>query len=180
MTLYELNKQFEAGVSLFYAASLGSIRSAVLGLLNKELVSITESVDNGRSKKTYSITQAGQAAFFGWMLEPITARDLETVALSKLFLLGLLGPAERTVVLESIITRIAADEQQLAQTAVELDAMQLPPEYQEIFRYQRLTLDFGLQAHRNGRKFFDEALRQEALRQEALHRELLRQEVDGA
>ena len=52
MTLYELNKQFEAGVSLFYAASLGSIRSAVLGLLDKELVSITESVDNGRQVVT--------------------------------------------------------------------------------------------------------------------------------
>ncbi|MEQ1736432.1 MAG: PadR family transcriptional regulator [Rhodoglobus sp.] len=158
-TLYGLNKQFEAGVSLFYSASLGSIRSALLALLSKKQVTVKDSVENGRNKKTYSITQSGQAAFAEWMLAPITSGDLETVALAKLFMLGLLPPEERRVVLEGIIARIHADEQGLEHAAGELDSMRLPPEYREIFRFQRLTLDYGLQSHRNGRTFFEEALR---------------------
>jgi DNA-binding PadR family transcriptional regulator len=161
MTVYELNKQFEAGISLFYSASLGSIRTAVLSLLAKGLVTVDETVDNGRSKKTYSITAEGRAAFSEWMLQPITASDLETAALAKLYFLGLMGKKERITVLEAILARIAADEQQLEHTAVQLDSMQLPPEYTEIFRYQRNTLDYGLQAHRGGREFFESLLRSE-------------------
>jgi DNA-binding PadR family transcriptional regulator len=83
-TLYALNKEFERGISLFYSASLGSIRSALTVLLDKGHVTVTGSVENGRSKKTYEITEAGQAAFIGWMLAPIESGDLETIALAKL------------------------------------------------------------------------------------------------
>ena len=161
MTVYELNKQFEAGISLFYSASLGSIRTAVLSLLAKGLVSVDESVDSGRTKKTYSITEEGRAAFSEWMPAPITVNDVETAALSKLFFLGLIGKSERIAVLDGILARVAADEKQLEATAIQLDSMQLPPEYREIFSYQRQTLNYGLQSHRGGREFFESVLRSE-------------------
>ena len=164
MTLYGLNKQFGAGVSLFYSASLGSIRSALLTLLRTELVTVAASVENGRNKRTYSITPTGRTAFAQWMLAPITSGDLETTALAKLYLLGLVTVDERQVVLEDIVARIGADEHALERTAVELDTIELPARYHEIFRFQRLALDYGLQAHRNGRTFFEEALRRERAR----------------
>lgn len=160
MTLYALNKQFEAGISLFYSASLGSIRTAVLGLLDKGLVTVADSVENGRSKKTYSITDDGRAAFEKWMLAPLDHGDLETTALAKTFFLGLLPVDGRRAVLEAILARTTADEEALHTTARELDAMELPEQYREIFRFQRLTLDYGLQAHANGLAFFERALRE--------------------
>ncbi|MGB3909391.1 MAG: PadR family transcriptional regulator [Pseudolysinimonas sp.] len=157
-TLYTLNKQFEQGISLFYSASFGSIRSALTVLLDKRLVTVAESVENGRSKKTYSITDAGRAAFTEWMLAPIAGGNLETVALSKLYLLGLLPAEARSGILNDIADRIAHDERQLEQLAGMLDTMELPPEYREIFRYQRLTLDYGLMSHRAAREFFAQVM----------------------
>lgn len=153
-TLYTLNKQFEQGISLFYSASLGSIRTAVTVLLEKGLVTVTESVENGRNKKTYALTDAGQAAFIEWMLAPITTANLETTALSKLYLLGLMPEDARAGILANITARIAADEAQLAELAGTLDTMELPEDYREIFHYHRLTLEYGLMSHRAGREFF--------------------------
>lgn len=153
-TLYALNKQFEQGISLFYSASLGSIRSALTVLHDKRLVTATESVENGRSKKTYAITDAGRAAFSEWMLAPITTGNLETIALSKLYLLGLLPEDARAGILADITDRITRDEAQLAELVAALDTMELPQAYREIFRYQRLTLDYGLMSHRAAREFF--------------------------
>ncbi len=153
-TLYALNKQFEQGISLFYSASLGSIRSALTVLHDKGLVTATESVENGRSKKTYAITDAGRAAFSEWMLAPIATGNLETIALSKLYLLGLLPEDARAGILADITDRITRDEAQLAELAAALDTMELPQAYREIFRYQRLTLDYGLMSHRAAREFF--------------------------
>lgn len=153
-TLYALNKQFEQGISLFYSASLGSIRSALTVLHDKGLVTATESVENGRSKKTYAITDAGRAAFSEWMLAPIATGNLETIALSKLYLLGLLPEDARHGILADITDRITRDEAQLAELAAALDTMELPQAYREIFRYQRLTLDYGLMSHRAAREFF--------------------------
>lgn len=153
-TLYALNKLFEQGISLFYSASLGSIRSALTVLLDRGHVTVTESVDNGRSKKTYIITDAGLAAFNEWMLAPITSGNLETIALSKLYLLGLLPVDARASILEDITARTARDLAQLEQLAGMLDSLEIPAEYREIFRYQRLTLDYGLMSHRAGRDFF--------------------------
>ena len=153
-TLYALNKQFEQGISLFYSASLGSIRSALTVLHDKGLITATESVENGRSKKTYAITDAGRAAFSEWMLAPIATGNLETIALSKLYLLGLLPEDARAGILADITDRITRDEAQLAELAAALDTMELPQAYREIFRYQRLTLDYGLMSHRAAREFF--------------------------
>ena len=153
-TLYTLNKQFEQGISLFYSASLGSIRTALTVLLGKGHVTITESVENGRNKKTYALTDAGQAAFIEWMLAPITTANLETTALSKLYLLGLMPEDARAGILANITARIAADEAQLTELAAMLDTMELPEQYREIFHYQRLTLEYGLMTHRAAHDFF--------------------------
>ena len=155
-TLYSLSKQFEQGVSLFYSASLGSLRAAVAVLLERGLVTVAGSVENGRNKKTYSITDAGRTAFTEWMTAPITGGDLETIALSKVYFLGMLtDPVSRATVLAGIVDRIRADQRQLVSLAGHLDAVDIPQEDAEIFKYQRITLDYGLLTHRTAREFFE-------------------------
>jgi DNA-binding PadR family transcriptional regulator len=155
-TLYSLKKHFESAISLFYSASLGSIGTALSTLLDRGLVAVADSVERGRSKKTYSITPQGQAAFLEWMIEPITQRDVETVALSKVFFLGLLTQGERSRVLDQIRQRQAADEAVLLGVAQQLDSMAVPAEFRDVFHFQRQVLEYGLGSHAFARGFFAE------------------------
>jgi len=155
-TLYALRKHFENAISLFYSASLGSIGTALSSLHDRGLVEVLGAVEGGRRKKTYSITAAGTAAFRAWMREPITQRDVETVALSRLFFLGLLEPDERSQALARIRERIAADEAVLVGVSAQLDAITVPAEAAETFYFQRQVLEYGLRSHAMARQFFDQ------------------------
>lgn len=150
-TLYSLRKHFESTISLFYSASLGSLGSALSALLARGYVEVRDSVERGRTKKTYTITPDGRAAFVSWMLEPIAQRDFETVALSRLFFLGLLDDGDRAVVLARIRERQAADEAVLHEVARHLDSLDIPG---DVFHYQRQVLEYGLRSHAVARTFF--------------------------
>lgn len=143
-TLYELGKTFERGVSLFYSASLGSIRAALARLLDRGFVSVREHTENGRNKKTYSITPTGRAEFERWMREPIRGSDLEVAAMSRIFFLGLLPRARRTPVLDGIVGELRRELAALEALAAELDGMELPTPMTEIFSPQRATLDYAV------------------------------------
>lgn len=158
-TLYSLNKQFEQGISLFYRASYGSLQSALKSLLAKGHVTFVEGIEGGRNKKTYSITDAGRAAFDDWMHAPVVGGDLEVAALSRLFLLGLIeDEADRRAVLDGIVAEIERELAGLDEFAAALDAQAatIPDAYRDVFRYQRATLDYGLMAHRAGLTWFRE------------------------
>jgi DNA-binding PadR family transcriptional regulator len=146
-TLYSLKKNFEAGISLFYSASVGSIKRALDVLLNQNLVRVANEDGGPRRKKTYAITDAGRAEFQQWMRSPLTASDAETTALARTFFLGLVKPADQTAALAAIIARMEEDLQRLSTFAQHLDALEVPPEVQPIFIHQRATLDYGIGAH---------------------------------
>ena len=154
-TIYALNKQFERTISLFYRASLGSLRSALTGLLERGEVEFEESVENGRAKKVYRATPAGEAAFFAWLTGPLVGSDLETAALSKLFFLGLLPDVSaRRAVLDDISSRMESDTVALEVYDAELSQVEVPTDFADVFRFQRATLAYGVGAHRFGRDFF--------------------------
>lgn len=153
-TLYSLSKHFEQSISLFYSASLGSLGSALSSLSARGLIDSVETVERGRGKKTYSITDAGRAAFIEWMLAPVTQNDVEKIALAKLFFLGLLPESDRHTVLSLITTRVERDEAQLRALSAHLDSLTVPAEARAIFHYQKQVLAYGLQAHRLSLDFF--------------------------
>jgi DNA-binding PadR family transcriptional regulator len=154
-TLYALNKQFEQGISLFYRASYGSLQSALRSLLATGRITFVEGIEGGRNKKTYSITESGRAAFHEWMRSPIGGGDVEVAALSKLFFLGLIDDAqERASVLDDLESASERELSELEGLAAQLDAMDVPREYERVFRYQRATLDYGLMAARAARERF--------------------------
>ena len=156
-TLYSLNKQFEQGPSLFYRASFGSLQSALKGLHAAGNVRMHEQTEGGRHKKVYEITDAGAATFHAWIRSPIVGGDLETAALSRLFLLGLVeDPAERRAVIDGVIAEIERELAGLEEFAVALDAQAaaIPDVYRDVFRFQRATLDYGVVAHRASLDWF--------------------------
>ncbi|WP_394554489.1 PadR family transcriptional regulator [Agromyces sp. MMS24-JH15] len=155
-TLYSLNKQFQQGPSLFYRASFGSLQSALKALLAAGSVDVHERVEGGRAKKAYEITDAGSVAFHAWIRSPLGG-DLETAALSRLFLLGLVEDRdERRGIVEGIVGEIGRELAELEAFARVLDEQEptIPPAYREVFRYQRATLDYGVVAHRSALEWF--------------------------
>lgn len=153
-TLYGLNQHFAMGVSLFYRSSLGSLSGALARLLSDGAVTVEEGVRQGRRTKTYTITESGEAAFFAWLRSPLSESNLETAALSRLYFLGHLAPAEREPVLRGIVARIEADAAVLDGVAEQADASTVPPEWADIARYRLAALEYGRMTHRVAQAFF--------------------------
>lgn len=155
-TLYALRKHFESTISLFYSASLGSLGTALATLHDRGLVEVAASVEHGRRKKTYTITAAGRQAFVEWMRAPVVQRDFETVALSKVFFLGLLDESDRAESIARLSERQAADEAVLHGVAEQLESLSVPAHAAEVFYYQKQVLEYGLRTHVVARTFFAE------------------------
>ena len=155
LTLYELNRAFKQGISIFYSASYGSLQIAVKNLLKKGMIVFEEKVEKGRNKKVYSITENGIEAFYQWMLDEIPANKLEVTALSKVFFLGLIPNAEqkKQIVLE-ILSKIQLVQDELSKMNEEISRIEIPESYRGILKYQLKTLDYGIKAHYFGREWF--------------------------
>jgi DNA-binding PadR family transcriptional regulator len=143
MTVYEINKALERGVSLFYSASFGSINAAIGRLLKKSWISGEEKVENGRNKKIFNLTLAGQEAFQDWLSADIEAEKVKDPGLTRLYFLGLAPGDERIRVLEAHIEKLcrtlgALDS--IHQQSVDTDS---PPGLEDVRRFQMFTLDYG-------------------------------------
>lgn len=144
---YGLRKQFAAGISLFYSASLGGIQRSLGVLEARGWVAKQESADSRRPRHLYAITGAGREAWHGWMLAPITESDAEQVALAKVYLLGSLPPEDRGESINVLRHRAAADLDRLTRLRAEIDATQMPEHVKEPVRFRLATLDYGIRAH---------------------------------
>lgn len=157
MSLYDLVKAFETGVSLFYSASSGSITRALDTLVRQDHVEVASVEQGGRGRKTYQVTDSGREHFRTWMLaEP--KGDLETVALARLYFLGLLDAGERPRVLTNIEARVASDLAQLEALETQVQQQEVPDDLRDVATYQRATLQYGLASHRHALKWFQEQL----------------------
>lgn len=155
-TLYSLNRQFQAGPSLFYSASFGGLQSALRGLVASGHVTVTEVTDNGRHKRIHTITDEGVAAFHAWIRSPLEG-DIEVAALSRLFHLGLIDEAtERRAILAGIVGAIESQLTELEglEDALAHQTKALPSDVQNVVRYQLATLDYGMTAHRAALTWF--------------------------
>ena len=159
LTLYELNRAFKQGISMFYSASYGSLQIAVKNLLSKGMIVFEEKVDRGRNKKVYSITEAGREAFFQWMFAEIPANKLEVTALSKVYFLGLIESTEqrKEIVLE-ILNKIELIQGELNAMNEEISQYDIPASYSGILKYQLHTLDYGIKSHIFAREWFEALL----------------------
>jgi DNA-binding PadR family transcriptional regulator len=155
LTLYELNRAFKQGISMFYSASYGSLQISVKNLLSKGMIVFEAKVERGRNKKVYSITEQGRVAFYQWMLDEIPVNKLEVTALSKVYFLGLLPDLEqrKQIVLE-ILIKVEQVHDALNQMNEEISRAEISASYSGILKYQLKTLDYGLMAHASAKEWF--------------------------
>ncbi|GAA1465015.1 PadR family transcriptional regulator [Microbacterium thalassium] len=148
MSLYDLHKQFQAGPSLFYSASFGSLQRALRQLVESGLVIAEDDPDTARRRKVHSVTAEGLSAWRSWMREPLSGANADTAMLAKVYLLGLLpAGSERDEALAVLRASAEAALRELQDLARGLDAQRIPEQYAEVFRYQRATLDYGLRSN---------------------------------
>lgn len=147
LALYDVHKRFAGGISLFYAASFGSIQRALRQLESQGWAIPMEAPDARRRKKLYVVTDAGREAWHDWMLSPITGSDAEPMMLARIYLLGSLPESERGACVETVRARLTSDDEALSSLAAELDATVIPAAALEVFRYRRATLDYGIRSH---------------------------------
>lgn len=164
-SVYGIRKAFEQGISMFYSASLGSIQTAVKRLEDKGLVAGESTVENGRAKKILGVTVAGEAAFFQWLHAPLEQSNLEVGFLSRLYFVGLIPlKQDRLTRLRAMREDILLSRQQLLSAEKELDQLQLPDAYQEVFFFQRKVLQYGVDTHGYGIEWLERLI--EALESE--------------
>jgi len=160
LSLYDLQKRFAAGISLFYSASSGSIQRALQHLAADGAVVVADADDSRRGRKVHAITDDGRQRWRAFMLAPIAdGTDAETIVLAKVFLLGRLeAPEDRSAVVRGIRAHIDSSTGILRALADDVDARSagLDDDARRIFTFQRATLDYGLRSHALLRQWIDE------------------------
>ena len=153
-TLYGFKKQFEAGIALFYSSSVGSLKRALDQLRALGHIEVAHQEEGPRGRKTYRITASGRAEFYRWMRSPVAGSDLETDALSRTYLLGLLEPSARLEVVDQILAGIEDGIGGLRRLAASLDSATVPAHLQDVFVHQLATLDYGIASHEFAQRWF--------------------------
>lgn len=144
MTIYDLNKSFNMGLSMIYAASYGNLQYAVKKLLTKKMISFEQRVENGRNKKIYHIQEKGIKEFFRWMMEDIDPKNIETLMLAKIYFLGLVEDDDKYKIIDNILIAVEEYASGLFEIKKFTDDLDLTPKEMEVVKYQMKTLDYGI------------------------------------
>jgi len=145
MTIYELNKGFEMGLSLIYAASYGNLQYAVKKLLAKKYITFKERVENGRNKKIYHINEKGEEAFFRWMEDDNDPRNIEVLMLAKVYFLGLVqDDNDKQMIIDKLLKSVNDFSTELNGIQNSINRSDLTPEEWKIAKYSLSTLDYGI------------------------------------
>ena len=160
LTIYDINSAFKEGISLFYSASYGSIQTAIKKLLHKGFITFTEGIENGRNKKTYSITKQGSEHFFCWMKSDIANRKNESIISAKIYFLGLIEDIEdKKTILKDIIGIYEEMQSELSRIQEETSTIEIDDSYKEIFKFKMKSLDYGLVSYAVSLKFYKDLLK---------------------
>ena len=86
MTGYDIKKRIDSTLHYFWSASYGSIYPSLNELEKQELVTKhNQSVEGGRAKIVYEITELGREQLREWLSSPVEKDELRYETLLKLF-----------------------------------------------------------------------------------------------
>ncbi len=144
LTSYELKKSLDKSINHFYTTSYGSLHPALIKLEKSNFVTSREFVDGGRSKKLYSITESGRQDFTNWLSSDIQISRLKEDSLVRIYFFGMLEPEFRHNIISNYLTSIDKAMNDLLALREQIQQVDVPPEFQDIARYQIETLNYGI------------------------------------
>ncbi len=151
MTGYELQQFIRQNLSLICSHSAGSIQTALSKLQKDGKIISEESIQGKRHKKIFSVTEAGQSAFSGWISQPMQEEKVKNMELSRLFFSGLAKPEDRTAAIGDYIRQLKETKEILCMIKERfhsIDKSLLPPgtDWQQVLRFQGYTIEYGIAA----------------------------------
>lgn len=105
-TIYQLHERIEKGLHMMYSNSMGSIQAAVKKLFRCGYIQYEETVENGKYKKIYSITDSGKQKFTEWVSTPIGIQSSRNPELAKLYFMGFSPKENREKRLQEYISHL--------------------------------------------------------------------------
>ena len=94
LTGYEIKQFMEHSTSNFIDASFGSIYPTLAKLTTKGFITCVESVEGGKFKKQYILTDKGKKELLLWLRKPCIFSPFHYEYLAKMFFYELLSPKE--------------------------------------------------------------------------------------
>ncbi len=142
-TIYEIRTKFADNLNLMYSSSTGSIQAALKKLSTQGYIECTETVENGRRKKIYLITDSGRAEFSDWVNSSFDAAQNKNPELAKLYFMGISDVTRRQKRVRELITDL--EKTNLTLSALYNEGLTLKPseQYRDLFNYQLMTVKFG-------------------------------------
>lgn len=160
MTLYEIRKKLENELNLLYSSSTGSIQSAIKKLLSKNYIHVREGRSGGREKKYYEITEDGRSAFQQWIDSDIASEKSRMPELLKFYFMGFSNVADRMERIQKHVEYLQKAHEKLKER-YEKSVGETPLEQQdEVYKYQLMTLKFGVDFTAFQVEWFQSALAQ--------------------
>ncbi|MGL6200695.1 MAG: PadR family transcriptional regulator [Lachnospiraceae bacterium] len=142
-TIYQLRDRINKGLNLMYSSSLGSMQAALKKLLVSEYVTFTEDVENGKYKKTYSITEKGKQYFFRWVNAPLEQPNIKSPELAKLYFMGFADKKVRAESVKQYLESLYIQQEALAAICTEGENTKVPEEAQDILQFELSTAYYG-------------------------------------
>jgi DNA-binding PadR family transcriptional regulator len=171
LTIYEMKIFIDNNLAAMCSNSSGSIHTAINKMLDKNLISYKK-IDR---KKIYYITAEGREIFNSWITEPMDCIKAKNMELSKMFFFGLSDPMKRKELILEYIKGLKKEYSKLKstyeRTTFEVEDIisygtkvvgdnewneegikknmflgKLEDTILDVYKYQRATLDFGIEA----------------------------------
>ncbi len=142
-TIYQLRARISEGMDLMYSSSMGSIQAAIKKLLKHGDIRYEESVENGKYKKIYSITDTGKRCFFEWVNSPFETQSAKNPELVKVYFMGLSDKATRKINLEKYLSHLTERYHMLDAICKEADRIEVSEESRDIVFYQLAAARYG-------------------------------------
>ena len=134
MSLYDLMKAFEAGASLFYGSSAGSIKRSLDKLLAEGAVEVTRQEPGARGRREYGLTSLGRQKFATWMQGEVQG-NFDVTGVARIYFLGLVPPADRPPIIARLRECITAELERLESVERQISGQEVPDTYRDVSRF---------------------------------------------
>lgn len=157
-TIYQLRERINKGLNLMYSSSTGSIQAAVKKLLNSGYISFEETVENGRHKKIYFITESGKHHFLEWINKPLEEQNIRCPELVKVYFMGFSDKQNRVESIEKHLSYLREQYCILNVICEEANNTEIPENSRDIFTFQLLSAFYGRDLYKFNIDWFENVL----------------------
>ena len=139
LTGYEIKKRIDTMLKYFWSASYGSIYPTLNALEKNALVTKENTVESGREKIIYTITDSGREQLKEWLALPVTKDELRYETLLKLFFGSAAGREVSIEHIQDFEDKISNELPLIKRSIATLKSIQ----GEEDHKYYMLTAMFG-------------------------------------